>query len=87
MASCYFANHTVNPSDQYQSCGNGVSSDNYSMCCAIQGRPDGTNDICEKDGLCASELIPTDEFWRESCTDPLWQSESCLKLCITGVGG
>ena len=57
------------------------------MCCALAGREFGEADVCLKNGLCANYLITNDdEFWRESCTDKSWQNESCLKLCITGVG-
>ena len=54
------------------------------MCCAVQ-RSSGF-DVCQKNGLCSNTLIGEDEFWRESCTDRSWFSESCLKLCIDGVG-
>ena len=56
------------------------------MCCAIQKPNYSENDSCEKNGLCGNAKIGDNTFWRESCTDPTWQSESCLKLCITGLG-
>jgi len=56
------------------------------MCCAIQNRDPVSIDVCGKNGLCGNGLISNTSFWRESCTDPTWQSESCLKLCITGLG-
>ena len=55
------------------------------MCCAIR-RDGGSADICEKNGLCGNPLIDQNDFWRESCTDQSWQSESCLKLCVNGEG-
>ncbi len=57
------------------------------MCCAIQGRSSTGHDTCNKNGLCSNQgNIGNSSFWRESCTDMTWQSESCLKLCITGLG-
>ena len=82
--SCFHPNHFTILSDDYQPCGNGVSSDSVSMCCAINRSPG--YDICQKDGLCGNAMIGEDEFWRESCTDRSWSSGSCLKLCIDGVG-
>ena len=84
-ASCYEPDHDIIESDQYQPCGNGVSSDDASMCCAVR-RDGGSADECEKNGLCSNPLIDANDFWRESCTDQSWQSESCLKLCIDGKG-
>ena len=55
------------------------------MCCAVR-RDGGSADECEKNGLCSNPLIDANDFWRESCTDRSWQSESCLKLCIDGKG-
>jgi len=56
------------------------------MCCALQNRDTDTYDNCVKNGLCGNKGIGNTSFWRESCTDHTWQSESCLKLCITGLG-
>ena len=84
-ASCYEPDQDIIESDQYQPCGNGVSSDDASMCCAVR-RDGGSADECEKNGLCSNPLIDVNDFWRESCTDQSWQSESCLKLCIDGKG-
>lgn len=84
LSDMLLANHTINADDTYQPCGNGISSDNFNMCCAIQGRSSNGHDICEKNGLCGNAAIGNTSFWRESCTDRTWQSESCLKLCITG---
>ena len=83
-ASCFYPNHTTNPFPDYQPCGNGPSPDDISMCCAVQRS--GGEDVCQKNGLCSNVIIGEDNFWRESCTDRSWNSESCLKLCIEGVG-
>ena len=86
-ATCYWPNHTIHADETYQTCGNGISSDSFSMCCAIQGRSSTGHDTCNKNGLCSNQgNIGNSSFWRESCTDMTWQSESCLKLCITGLG-
>ncbi|KAF2177115.1 hypothetical protein K469DRAFT_697475 [Zopfia rhizophila CBS 207.26] len=39
---------------------------------------EAANDECQENGLCsnANGLV-----WREGCTDPTWESPSCLKLC------
>lgn len=52
------------------------------MCC----RTNDNNypDICRTDGLC--QETEQDVIWRESCTDPTWQSPQCLRLCIDGAG-
>ncbi|KAF6841442.1 hypothetical protein CPLU01_00573 [Colletotrichum plurivorum] len=56
---------------KYVACDSG----GHSMCCNRAG------DKCQPDGLCWSEEHR--QLWRESCTDPTWQSPKCLKLCIS----
>lgn len=56
---------------KYASC----ESSGHGMCCNIAG------DKCQADGLCWNEEHK--QLWRESCTDPTWESSKCLKLCIT----
>ncbi|KAF6804975.1 hypothetical protein CSOJ01_09818 [Colletotrichum sojae] len=47
----------------------------HSMCCnTVSG------DKCQPNGLCWNEGGRL--TWRESCTDPTWQSPKCLKLCV-----
>lgn len=55
----------------------------HSMCC--RWNTDVGPDTCRRDGLCANEGSIT-LLWRESCTDPTWQDEGCLKLCYEGMG-
>lgn len=56
---------------RYASC----ESSGHGMCCNIAG------DKCQADGLCWNEEHK--QLWRESCTDPTWESPKCLKLCVT----
>ncbi|KAK0371264.1 hypothetical protein CLIM01_11372 [Colletotrichum limetticola] len=56
---------------KYASC----ESSGHGMCCNIAG------DKCQADGLCWNEEHK--QLWRESCTDPTWESPKCLKLCVT----
>ncbi|KAH7134932.1 hypothetical protein B0J11DRAFT_564384 [Dendryphion nanum] len=71
QAACFYPNGTQN-NDFYQPCGN---KGQHSMCCRIN---DTFPDTCLTDsarlGLCANG----DLLWRESCTDPTWQSEGNL---------
>ncbi|KAH9228255.1 hypothetical protein K456DRAFT_1729528 [Colletotrichum gloeosporioides 23] len=58
--------------NRYEPCeGNG-----HSMCCNVV-----SGDKCQADGLCWNEGGRL--TWRESCTDPTWQSPKCVKLCIS----
>lgn len=78
-AACYYPNGTNrNPEldfEFYQPCN---SSNEHSMCC----RSDSNQ--CRSDGLCLDLTAP--QVWRESCTDPTWNSSSCVKLCYSGLG-
>ncbi|KAK7439273.1 hypothetical protein Landi51_11250 [Colletotrichum acutatum] len=53
---------------KYASC----ESSGHGMCCNIAG------DKCQADGLCWNEEHK--QLWRESCTDPTWESPKCLKF-------
>jgi hypothetical protein len=82
--NCYYPNGTDtnqanNIGPVFQECG---SFDTHSMCCRrnTHDRPDK----CRADGLCENALVG--HLWRESCTDPLWEAEGCLQLCINGTG-
>ncbi|KAL8873037.1 MAG: hypothetical protein Q9174_001424 [Haloplaca sp. 1 TL-2023] len=50
-----------------------TTSDGHSMCCNIH------HDTPRSDGLCADLSLGI--VWRESCTDPTWESPNCIKLC------
>lgn len=80
FAQCYLPNGT----DRHAAAnaGNGKwtpcpggSTNGHTMCCNTN-----TGDQC-RDGLCWNEGSKL--LWRESCTDPTWQSIGCLKLCIS----
>jgi hypothetical protein len=55
------------------------------MCCKTAG---GFNDVCTNDGLCSRPHNPTlgedQGVLRSTCTDPSWESPSCVQLCTTG---
>ncbi len=84
-AACFLPNSTDRNSigdghgGDYLPTGFGSSVDNFQMCCATNGR--AVPDIPRKDGLCQNLAA----IWRESCTDPTWESPSCIKLCIDGI--
>lgn len=66
--------NAIEPVEKYLPCDNGGE---FSMCCA-------SFDRCRPDGLCGSGF--DDNVWRDGCTDPTWESPSCIKLCDTGLG-
>lgn len=78
VAECYLPNGVNrnkakdDESHDYQPCGN---STDVSMCCNV-----GTGDVCRENGLCYNRSAQL--LWRESCTDPTWESPGCLKLCV-----
>jgi hypothetical protein len=81
-AACYFPNgrdmNDVHPEEKYRPCDNdGRSDSEFTMCCAYF-------DTCRPDGMCLSGW--DSEVWRDGCTDPTWQSPSCIKLCHEGTG-
>lgn len=80
-ATCYYPdgspitpdNHPPNVnSTDYQPCDSDTSS--FSMCCATNRLVKG--DTCMSNGICHNGY---GEYWRESCTDPTWNSPFCLK--------
>lgn len=81
-ADCYLPNGTsitqLRGSPQWLPCN---SSSPYSMCCRTNGT--GTSDTCLPNGLCHNDVAPN--LWRESCTDPTWQSPYCLQLCTSAT--
>lgn len=79
-ANCYYpdevdTNEFLNTT-AYEACGDSKS---HSMCCR---KNDNSPDFCRSDGLC----INGDQLWRESCTDPKWESPACIQLCVSGTG-
>jgi hypothetical protein len=78
-ANCYDPNgnnrngYITGTAAPYQPCNPG---DLASMCCSVAFNE------CRSDGLCFDGTT----LWRESCTDPTWQSPSCIKLCVNGTG-
>ena len=92
-STCYARNGTAITSDTYQPC-NQVNLE-FSMCCNTNTDPTAKTsfapDICLPNGLCENWVtFPHDNstptlHWRESCTDPTWQSPFCLKgICTSG---
>lgn len=78
-AACFFPNgsdrNAEYGSELYQPCNRSAE---HSMCCRAKDH------TCRSDGLCFdawSSLV-----WRESCTDPTWNSSACVKLCTSGIG-
>lgn len=59
----------------YRPCSSGKEFD---TCC------NGNMDECRPDGLCVSKSDQS--IWRIGCTDPTWESSSCIKLCTAGLG-
>ncbi|KAK6340779.1 hypothetical protein TWF696_009099 [Orbilia brochopaga] len=78
---CYHPNGSLQNSTDYQPCNNvaGVPS----MCCKI-ANSGSSADACLSNGLCSGVTASGDGFalWRESCTDPTWESLACLKICL-----
>jgi hypothetical protein len=57
-----------------------------SKVCCHTGSDENGGDLCGSGstyGLCG---VTGTQLWRESCTDPTWESPACLKLCTTGAG-
>ncbi|KAF6806364.1 hypothetical protein CSOJ01_08859 [Colletotrichum sojae] len=75
-AQCFLPNGTEQSGaegvgkNSWRPCG----SSGHGMCCNTF-----SGDTCQ-DGLCWNPIGKV--YWRESCTDPTWQSPKCLKLCI-----
>ncbi|KAL9596713.1 MAG: hypothetical protein Q9219_005624 [cf. Caloplaca sp. 3 TL-2023] len=68
-------------SQTYQPCNQYTK---FSMCCRD---PNNSGDVCRDNGLCeATGADGSKILWRESCTDPTWNSPYCLKgLCTEGT--
>lgn len=75
-AACYFPNgsdrNAEYDSEVYQPCNRSAE---HSMCCRANDHK------CRSDGLCYDAW--TRLVWRESCTDPTWNSSACVKLCTS----
>lgn len=86
QSNCYHANGVDQnerwggSGSEYSRCG---SPNEHSMCC--RWNTDVAPDTCRSDGLCVNDGN-IQLLWRESCTDPTWESEGCLKLCYQGRG-
>lgn len=53
----------------------------FSMCCRS---PQNGGDSCLENGLCQGyNGEGSQPIWRESCTDPTWNSPYCLNFCTT----
>lgn len=80
-AQCFLPNGTEQNGvegvgkNSWKPCG----SSGHGMCCNTF-----SGDTCQ-DGLCWNPIGKV--YWRESCTDPTWQSPKCLKLCIDSNKG
>jgi hypothetical protein len=85
--ACYTRNGTTIEDIAYQPCNSDSSRD--SVCCGTNHQGAGhvqvANDACDPNGLCQNfeAYDGTNQgvknWWRQGCTDPTWQSESCLK--------
>ena len=88
QAQCFWSNGTDRnilywrEGPNYQKCSNSTSDGN-SMCCRTWGPGDFTLDVCEG-SFCRNGR--TEALWRESCSDPTWESDSCIKLCTDDTG-
>jgi hypothetical protein len=51
-----------------------------SMCCRTQQVGDVPADVCLSNGLCSNTNSNETTYWRESCTDPTWQSPYCIAV-------
>ena len=87
--TCYFpdGDQIHDPADYYTACPTSANNDGYHMCCKTDANFD---DVCNPNGLCSRPHNPglgeEQGLLRSTCTDPSWTSDSCLKLCITGIG-
>ena len=89
-ATCHFPDGTVpstqkfpgHPATEYAPCNNNTE---FSMCCRTNiDLSTGKGSTCRGDGLC--NLQEDQTVYRDTCTDPTWQSTACIPLCITGRG-
>ena len=70
--TCYFPNGTSSP--DFIPCDTGGE---HSACCT-------PTDECLTNGLCRPSTADSlsNEFWRDLCTDPTWESDACPKYCF-----
>ena len=77
-ATCYWPNGEAKSLTGTVSCN---STGQYSACCMA-------GDECTTNGLCKA---PSDGninwYWRQTCTDPTWQSDACPKYCNSPDNG
>jgi hypothetical protein len=82
-ATCYVSdgNH-ANQSVIYTACNQDTP---YSMCYRSQATSDGSTAdyTCLPSGLSVNNRYGHDQYWRQGCTDPTWQSDYCLKSVST----
>lgn len=88
--NCYYPDGSQVLETDYQPCVliSGVGS----MCCATNRHASSQDhpDTCLSNGLCHNPCTSGGDcsdipgrYWRESCTDPSWESSFCLKgVCI-----
>jgi hypothetical protein len=72
-AACYAPDGSLRSNDNgndFQPCGGATG-----MCCNM-----AFGDACQPNGLCYNAGAKL--LWRESCTDPTWESPGCLNLCL-----
>jgi hypothetical protein len=58
-----------------------------SMCCRTQEEGGDPADVCLSSGLCSNTQGNTTTYWRESCTDPTWESPYCVAIACGMVSG
>lgn len=82
---CYNPDGSLVTDSAYQPCNLAVGA--QSMCCGTNHTQATLDDTCLPNGLCQTRGANADAmFWRESCTDPTWNSPLCLKgFCNSGV--
>ena len=62
---------------QWTSCNSDAAE---SMCCRTETITGGLDETCMPNGLCRKNTDDPLSLWRESCTDPTWNSPACLRL-------
>lgn len=84
-ALCFYPDGSPVVDPAYQPCNPAVGA--QSMCCGTNHTQRSLDDTCLPNGLCQTREANVDAmYWRESCTDPTWNSPFCLKgFCDTGV--
>ena len=83
--NCYLPDGILESSQDYQPCNSVLGT--ISMCCGTN-RTGIAAESCLPNGLCrkfgTEGGVTTEVLWRESCTDPTWQSPFCLRnICAT----